>query len=241
MNVDLDNARSVMTYSFPITGTIISDGTLTPAAWQFEMQCTGLPPDIDEFITDGISRSFLTYSKIVFFIEQILNNSIFVDFNDDQSLSIAISTRNNVVYLPSLGNEYIIQCLHNKISKIAESKLLVGRISILPHGSQLKFTHMALSNTPDDYDLPDITYFGEKSAHQVPWWVRNDAMTYDVPEIESEDLSAGNVKHVSITPIDQLALFEKDFIKQYTTISDTSGAQIIPIPKRKIKKDDTNK
>lgn len=169
-------------------------GELSPISLNVDFSICSLN-DNSELVHNKVSR-------ILYFIDYVLDNSIILTPDDSEEFSLLVAaTHNNLIFCPdSPTDEVLCLLLYSKInSMLGENKIYLGDISIVSSDNKLSVTYDSsayLANTSKTFSsfmhLDELDYCqGYKSVHLLPWWDRDDGFTYELilPEGDERDIS----------------------------------------------------
>lgn len=176
--------------------------------------------------TAQINESVIGYHKIKFWLDSVLDDVIFTQFDDDLGINLTYSADNVSIQLPSVPvDSHIVQILHSKLNAICGEYCSIGEVSL--SASDTTATH--IFDTAGKYTLPGAEYL-EDNANHTPWWTRSCYETADftVSEIaqdeELRDYLDGN---------DPLVLLEQKLRSEMADQeTETATATIIKMPKK---------
>jgi hypothetical protein len=168
-------------YKSNFLATRVIGDYLEPAEFELEMGFQFGPSNPDD------NQQTVAYNKIEFFVDYVLNKSIFINQENGFWYEIArLETANNyVVFHQEPYDDLITKYLYYKLQAITYPAFLLVDLSIWSNSTKLKFNFMG----EETCTLPSITEsVGELAYHTLPWYKRDDCDTYDnVPE-SKEDL-----------------------------------------------------
>ena len=128
----------------------------------------------------------IAYNKLEFFVDYVMNKSIFVNQHNVFWYEMAgLETTNNyVVFHQDPYDDLITKYLYYKMQAITFPAFLIVDIAIWSSSTKLKFNFIG----EETVSLPGIEdTIGELSYHSQPWYFRNDCDTRDyTPEDEKE-------------------------------------------------------
>lgn len=171
--------------------------------FKFSFNMITLVTDARDHLTAELNQN-ISFSKVQFFLQEILNESIFCEKAHSELLQQQFGVyENNVVVLPNLNKDTIITALHRKVNSICADNTQVFTVKICDVDLDLSYTYTCMD--PDDCqfdELPKKEEWVEPLSYwEDPWWDRNDQLTWD-PAAASEDewtkLRADNFDTVNI-------------------------------------------
>lgn len=121
----------------------------------------------------------ISYTKIVTFIEGVLDNSLVYCIDQESVYSDLSKYDNNFLVLPDLTESMLISALHCKLNVIAEENTYVDSVILKDTEANISYQYVI---TPDEgyAELPaDQSWVGEYPYWDTPWWYRNDISTMD--------------------------------------------------------------
>lgn len=119
----------------------------------------------------------ISFSKVVTFLENILNNSIVID-REDKFINTWSSLDNNIMVLPDVSDTMLIACLHAKLNSLICENSCIDTVQLFDITENMTFDYF---NDGDPYsELPlDEEWCPELSFWETPWWFRDDVVTFD--------------------------------------------------------------
>lgn len=124
-------------------------------------------------------RQNISYTKILTFIEGILDNSVVYAAETESVYSNLSEYNNNFLVLPALGESQLISALHCKLNVIAEPNTFVDSVVLKDTVANISYQYVI---TPDEgYSELPVTqeWVGEFPFWDTPWWYRYDISTMD--------------------------------------------------------------
>ncbi len=147
------------------------------------------PEGYDDLIKAQIDQN-ISFTKIMYFVEVVVNESILysVDAIKPVTEKIYGKISNNLILSPDVNEGVVLALLHMKLNHICQENSIVEKVRLHDTADNI---HYEL--TCDDTDLEDLPsvqdWIGEHSLWDEPWWVRNDAHTWDVDFESAESLN----------------------------------------------------
>lgn len=134
-----------------------------------------------------------SYRKVKYFIQDILENAVFMYRENDWACQAFIDCKtglpsgdNKLVFLPAEAtNAIICEVIQAKLKAITDGEFEFTFLQVDSSDDVgLSFTFIGDSSTT----LPDLEdWVGPLSYYSEPWWNRNDSSTFDlVPGLESD-------------------------------------------------------
>ncbi len=168
----------------------VMDGHLTPIVVKLHTELMHL-----DFEVQATSAVGDTYTKILYFIKEVLENSVIIERTCEWSASLFIDIDtglptcvNNLIHIPEIANNI-------NLAKVLQCKLN----SLASDGVDISFIKLSSCDAPglvitsvgnSAEDLPTMEeWVGPKSHFSKPWWMRDDASTMDVAAISDEDIA----------------------------------------------------
>lgn len=135
----------------------------------------------------------LTLMKVDFFFKNIIDNSILMSFSNSWATEFLIkdgtpNTENILVNCPlEPSDDHLAMLFQSKMTSLGKDQIVFGGVSITSDNSRgLKFTFVGNGAGA----LPDMEdWVGERSYFEDPWWLRDDASTFDVTPSPDADLT----------------------------------------------------
>lgn len=124
------------------------------------------------------------YHKILFFLENILHDSVMIDVSSQQSSQqIWLDLINPIVLVPDFVDSQFTEILHCKLKNICSGSI-IDSVTLLDTSQDVKYNYVE-----SEYRFPDIKEtLGELSINDQWWWTRDDITTYDGVAKNEEDL-----------------------------------------------------
>lgn len=121
----------------------------------------------------------ISLTKINFFIEHYLNNSIAIDVDDRKKFfPLFVEFENNYLVLPDMTESTLMETLHAKLNSLCKPCSRIEQIHLFDSLNDVNYTFYISED--DEYNLPDHPdWIGELSFWPDPWWRRDDLSTYD--------------------------------------------------------------
>lgn len=136
----------------------------------------------------------MAFEQIEIFFSMLMNNAIIISKEDYDNDAIQ-NIDNNVFMVPNKTNDQTIGSqIFLKLTNIVGENLLIDNITINSHlGKNIEFTI--------DIDSPELTvllptkedWWDDTNVEFQPWWLRDDAATYDVL-INRDEIYTGEFK-----------------------------------------------
>lgn len=133
------------------------------------------------------------YHKILFFIDNILHDSVMVNVpHQQQSQAVWLDLINPIILVPDFLDSQFAEILHSKLKAICPGSI-VDSITLLDTAQEVKYNYVE-----SEYRFPDIKdTLGEFSINDQWWWTRDDITTYDGVAKNEEDLADAKAHGIS--------------------------------------------
>lgn len=132
---------------------------------------------------EQVNESVIGYHKIKFWLDSVLDDVIFTQFDDELGLNLTYSADNVSVHLPSIPvDSHIAQILHAKLNAICGDHCSIGEVSL--SASDTTATH--IFDTAGKYTLPGADYMDD-NINSSPWWERPCFETADFTKTEVQE------------------------------------------------------
>lgn len=154
----------------------------------------------------------ISYSKVQFFLQEILNESVFCEkAHSEQVMQYLGSYENNLVVLPDLDKGAIITALHRKLNSICTDNTQIFVVKLCDVDMDLTYTYTCMDLEDREFDgLPsNEEWMGEFSYWDKPWWDRDDQLTWDRSAQNIEEWMERREKNFDGTDIDPCAAFDE--------------------------------
>jgi len=136
--------------------------------------------------TAQISQN-ISYLKVVTFLQSILNNSIVVCM-DDPFMDTWSKLDNNVLVLPEVGDMVLLAALHCKLNSLMAEDSEVPSLQMRDVVEDVTFEYYCVDEL-EYIELPqDEEWCPELSYWSMPWWKRDDVVTFDKVASSQEKL-----------------------------------------------------
>jgi hypothetical protein len=152
----------------------------------------------------------ISFSKIMFFLEAIMDESIMysVDDADIVTKNIYGNLSNNLILTPDVNEGIFLALLHMKLNTICQPFSTVEKVRLMDKNDNINY-----ELTCDDADLEDLPsiqeWNNELSLWPEPWWLRDDPLSWDIDFESKEELE--KFKELLGTP---------DYFKDFENISE---------------------
>ncbi len=146
------------------------------------------PSDCDDLLKAQIDQN-ISFTKIMYFLEVVVNESILYSVEAMESVAKTIYGKisNNLILTPDVSEGVLLALLHMKLNHITQENSLVEKVRL--HDTSDNIHYELTCDDTDLEDLPSIQdWIGEHSLFEEPWWVRDDAHTWDVDFDSAESL-----------------------------------------------------
>ena len=147
------------------------------------------PSEYDDLLKAQIDQN-ISFTKIMYFLEIVVSESILYSVEAMGSVAELIYGKigNNLMLSPDVSEGVLLALLHMKLNNICQENSLVEKVRLHDISDNI---HYEL--TCDDTDLEDLPsiqdWIGEHSLWEEPWWMRDDAHTWDVEFDSAESLA----------------------------------------------------
>ena len=168
-----------------LTTRVIGD-YLEPVEFELEVGFQFGPTEA-KTANDQNNEQTIAYNKIEFFVEYVLNKSIFVSQHNGFWHEIAsLETSNNYVVLHQEPyDDLITKYLYYKMQAISFPAFMMVDLSVWSSSTKLKFNFVG----EEICTLPSIAdTIGELAYHTQPWYHRDDCDTRDYKPTTKKDL-----------------------------------------------------
>tara|TARA_Y100000296_G_C5157272_1_gene249823 strand:+ start:30 stop:695 length:666 start_codon:yes stop_codon:yes gene_type:complete len=168
-----------------LTTRVIGD-YLEPVEFELEVGFQFGPTEA-KTANDQNNEQTIAYNKIEFFVEYVLNKSIFVSQHNGFWHEIAsLETSNNYVVLHQEPyDDLITKYLYYKMQAISFPAFMMVDLSVWSSSTKLKFNFVG----EEICTLPSIAdTIGELAYHAQPWYHRDDCDTRDYKPTTKKDL-----------------------------------------------------
>lgn len=144
--------------------------------------------EIDDILELSIQQN-IAYQKIEHIIKHYLNNSLWYNPNNTNTIDAHFSASQNVLMVtPDTNVMYIANCLFAKFNAICCSDIIVSKVEVQDCDTGITYT---VEDTEGGIPLilPEQSEFmGKLSMYDEPWWTRPDVSTYDNTALNQEEL-----------------------------------------------------
>ncbi len=146
-------------------------------------------PDIEEDLISAQINQNVSFSKAVFFLEQIINESIvFEKERADEINKYLVEYENNMIVIPDLSEATLITVLHSKLNAISSENTRVDKIKLIEGIDSITYEYYDDNEDTETSILPSIDeWMGDFSFYEEPWWHRNDQLTWDNAAKDKEE------------------------------------------------------
>ena len=136
----------------------------------------------------------VSLSKINFFIEHFLNNSLAIDAEHRGSIFPMFSDyENNYLVLPDMTESTLMETIHSKLNALCKLGTRVDLVGLYDSLNEVNYTFFFTED--EEYQLPEQSeWLGELSYWPDPWWHRDDPSTYDHTAANTEELKLWHEK-----------------------------------------------
>ena len=147
------------------------------------------PTDYDDLLKAQIDQN-ISFTKIMYFLEVVVSESILYSVEAMGAVAETIYGKigNNLMLSPDISEGVLLALLHMKLNNICQENSLVEKVRL--HDTTDNIHYELTCDDTDLEDLPSIQdWIGEHSLWEEPWWMRDDAHTWDVEFDSAESLA----------------------------------------------------
>lgn len=201
------NDVSCVALSHKFRGIRVYEDSLCAVNFRLKLFC-GPSRECAPTIQQAGHLSAISYQVLLYWIENILDDVVFLDPTTELGHSIYYSVDNKIFHTPGQPDDFLLaRLLHSKMRAITHGNVEVGSMML----SSSDTGHTERWWTSNEYALPDLTYLGDgKPVHPTPWWERPTIDTMDVLEEELEEEELKNLRELA----DPLAEYEKALLEE---------------------------
>ena len=131
----------------------------------------------------------ISYSKCMYFLTEVLNDSIVYDYERSADVHRYLAQfENNLAVVPDISDGTLVALIMAKLSSLCKPNTFVDTVEITDCDDGVGYELMCTdANELSGTDLPDKDmWMGKLSFWDAPWWYRDDASTWDA-SAETED------------------------------------------------------
>ena len=145
-------------------------------------------PDSD--ITDISIKQNVSYQKILHFLDNYVNDSLWYDPECIPCIDRNFSSAKNFLFItPTVNLTCLSNVLFRKFNALCSDNVFVDSIEIYDFETDLNYEYFNDTKEYDDLNLPTAKEFvGEYSIYDNPWWERSSISTYDYAVKTEQDL-----------------------------------------------------
>ena len=176
--------------TIPFKGLVIDDVTknIKPVSYNLTYTLrTSQTADIT--YEEAHIRQNVSFSCINSFLWEHIHNSIIYDLESKKSVeSMFAPYENNFMFLPSITESVLLNCLHAKLNTIAHETSIIEVVTLKEQDEELEYE--MFTDEMDYNGLPSMKdWLGDYPVWDTPWWYRKDFSTYDnyFPNKEEHD------------------------------------------------------
>ena len=124
-------------------------------------------------------RQNVSYSCINQFLWDQIHQSIIYDLESKKSVeSIFSPYDNNFMFVPTLNESVLLNCLHAKLNTIAHNTSVIEVVTLKEMDEEIEYEMFSDEMTYEG--LPSMKdWLGDYPVWDIPWWYRKDFSTYD--------------------------------------------------------------
>ena len=137
---------------------------------------TLLSEDQDIDYKEAANIQNISYTKVVTFLTDYVNNSLLFAKGNDSDLFYNYT--NNFIILPELSEHHLIATLHSKLNSITDPLTEVDRITLIDKKEKLSYEYISLDGCYNELPTAE-TWATEFSWFDGCWWDRDDVTTFD--------------------------------------------------------------
>lgn len=171
-----------LSYNGSFQGIRAFDSGIDCVEWDFGVDFL-LNPEYSE------KDQSLSFNKIDFFVEHVLQKSLFVSADDEFWCDNATVEKLNTNYVQLPGqplDDLVTKILFRKLQSITQPYIIILGINVHNSSSKVRFHYTDIENVVFPHMDEWIT--GNLRFHDKPWWERNDTDTFDVVPINQEEV-----------------------------------------------------
>jgi len=182
-------------------------------------------------------RQNISYSTVNAFLWDQIHQSVIYDLESKQAVENIFSPyTNNFIFLPSITESVLLNCLHAKLNTICHETSIIEVVTLKEMDEEIEYEMFS-----DDFDysgLPTMKdWLGDYPVWDTPWWYRKDFSTYDnyFPNKEEydeyfENTDINNVAEQMSKPIKDIEQHVKaDMIKDSEEPVEKEKGQLIEV------------
>lgn len=172
--------------------------------------------DYDNPIEAQIDQN-ISFSKIMFFLEAIVDESIMYSVDDAEIVTKTIhgNIGNNLILTPDINEGILLALIHMKLNTICQPYSTVEKVRLMDKNDNINYE--LTCDDPDLEDLPSIQDWNDElSLWPEPWWLRDDPLSWDIDFDTKENLESFRE-----------ALGTPDFVKDFAGIGDQVRAMFV--------------
>jgi hypothetical protein len=155
-----------LSYNVGFSAVVVDGTRIFPNSYKLKIDMLTL--------TENSTHQNVAIQRILIFIKEVLNNSVFIHANNLNAKKIAnLAKESRVIIFPEEPHDQIVALiLFHKLHAIVEGRFEIDQIQISSNIS------------PDlQYSIEDFENFEyDESKIEVPWWQRSDPSTTDDPK-----------------------------------------------------------
>lgn len=171
-----------LTKTIPLNMLLFTDNTFETLVvdFSFTLVTEAESESVDHMVRARIDQNS-SFTKIVTFVESILNETVVFDVADSEFVSEHFAhLQNNFMMLPSVSEMIIIAALHYKLNSIISDNSIVTTITLNEKTQNLTFNYTFIDDGEGYGELPNgAEWCPELSYWKDPWWCREDITTID--------------------------------------------------------------
>ena len=158
-----------LSYECNWTSSIVLDNWISPNNYNCEFYF--------EIETDDGDQQNKAFDRCKIFIENILNESLFINIKNPLLPTLAKKTQQRIVTFASEPLDIIVAAtVYQKLNAITEGRLSVQKVKIRSQQGENLWVHFDIDFAKEFTNL-DCDYYNVQT--EKPWWFRPDASTGD--------------------------------------------------------------
>lgn len=145
-------------------------------------------PDSD--LTDISIKQNISYQKILHFLDNYVNDSLWYDPECISCIDRNFSSTKNFLFItPKVNINSLSNVLFRKFNSLCSENVFVDGIEVYDFEADLNYEYFNDTKEYDDLNLPSAKEFvGEYSIYDKPWWERSSISTYDYAVKSNQEL-----------------------------------------------------
>jgi hypothetical protein len=211
-----------------------------PRFYDLEFTIYSVPDDDsdEEALHKAAIGQTVSFQKCMFVLENCLDGALVTDPNGITFVRDLVDdgAEGNFVMLPELTEQFTVGAIQAKLNALCTGSTLVDQVRLVDVRERLCFELFADGGVTEGLLPEHGTWLGNFPFWSVPWWNRNDTLTFDVYaesiEEHEEWLEEDNQARVKLESVAELVEIERHVREKYSTKAQPSSkgpAQIIDI------------